>query len=136
MIEYKKDYLIVNGNPFLFVPADVIDEGMCGYYFGKFKTSVDKNDLSPRLEFIFDDYSPYFNISNSSKRGISLELYEEVSRKSGDTYAYKIISVNFNMDCPEYKKIIDYYKNYKCSMPLDKFDLYSKKILGISEDFK
>jgi hypothetical protein len=37
---------------------------------------------------------------------------------------------------PESQKIINYYSNYECPMPLEKMDEYGAKLYEIKEDFQ
>ena len=139
MIIYDSTNLEINGNPFLFVPIEINGYDITGYYFGKFKAEpIDPNDFSPRIKLIFDDYSPYFTIDDCFTKSISLELIEDL-RIMGHKipiYEYKRITINLDSSNPESQKIINYYSNYECPMPLEKMDEYGTKLYEIKEDFK
>jgi hypothetical protein len=139
MIIYDSTNLEINGNPFLFVPIEINGYDITGYYFGKFKAEpIDPNDFSPRIKLIFDDYSPYFTIDDCFTKSITLELIEDL-RIMGHKipiYEYKRIIINLDSSNPESQKIINYYSNYECPMPLEKMDEYGAKLYEIKEDFK
>jgi hypothetical protein len=139
MIKYDSTNLEINGNPFLFVPIEINGYDITGYYFGKFKAEpIDPNDFSPRIKLIFDDYSPYFTIDDCFTKSITLELIEDL-RIMGHKipiYEYKRIIINLDSSNPESQKIINYYSNYECPMPLEKMDEYGAKLYEIKEDFK
>ena len=139
MIIYDSTNLEINGNPFLFVPIEINGYDITGYYFGKFKAEpIDPNDFSPRIKLIFDDYSPYFTIDDCFTKSISLELIEDlrIMGHKVPIYEYKRITINLDSSNPESQKIINYYSNYECPMPLEKMDEYGTKLYEIKEDFK
>lgn len=139
MIKYDSTNLEINGNPFLFVPTEINGYDITGYYFGKFKAEpIDPNDFSPRIKLIFDDYSPYFTIDDCFTKSISLELIEDlrIMGHKVPIYEYKRITINLDSSNPEAQKIINYYSNYQCPMPLEKMDEYGAKLYEIKEDFK
>lgn len=139
MIKYDDVNLFVNGKPFMFVPTEINEYDVTGYYFGKYKTlPVTPNDFAPRIQLLFDDYSPYFTVDDSFSKSISLEMLEDLKLMGHLEHLYeaKVITINVNRNNHEAENILEYYSKYKSPMPLEKMEEYYNKLDEIKEDFK